>query len=293
MRDVAIVGGGPAGLAAALVLGRARREATVFDVAPARNASAENVRGFLTRDGTPPAALRKIAHEELRSYPTIEVRDQCVETIEPAGRGFRVDPQREMFRRVLLCVGIRDRVPTLYRALWGTRVLQCPYCHAYEVADRAYAFLATKPADLDHALLLRAWTKDVVLLASFPLDDVQRDRLARAQIRIERRPLRIVEAADDDGVRLRFDDGDLVRDRLFAHPPQCQTELVEQLKLAVDQHDVVKVDEHYETSVPGIHAAGDLMTRVHSAQFAAGNGAAAAYAVNYAVTLERVVDGSL
>lgn len=291
MRDVAIVGGGPAGLAAALVLGRARRDATLFDVAQARNAMAENVRGFLTRDGTPPAELRTIAHEELRTYPTTEVREQCVETIEPAGRAFRVNG--DMFRRVLLCVGIRDRVPTLYRALWGTRVLQCPYCHAYEVADRAYAFLAAKPADLDHAMLLRAWTKDVVLLASFPLDDVQRDRLGRANIRIERRPLRIVEPADGDGVRLRFDDGDLVRDRLFAHPPQCQTELVEQLKLAVDPHNVVKVDEHYETSVPGVHAAGDLMSRVHSAQVAAGNGAAAAYCVNYAVTMERVVDGSL
>jgi thioredoxin reductase len=291
MRDVAIVGGGPAGLAAALVLGRARREATLFDVTPARNAAADNVRGFLTRDGTPPAELRRIARQELGQYPTIQVSEQRVDSIEPAGRAFRVDA--EMFRRVLLCVGIRDRVPTLYRALWGTRVLQCPYCHAFEVADRAYAFLATKPADLDHAMLLRAWTKDVVLLASFGLDDVQRDRLSRAQIRIERRPLRIVEPEGDDAVRLRFDDGDLVRDRLFAHPPQCQTELVEQLKLAVDEHGAVTVDEHYETSVPGVHAAGDLMTRVHSAQFAAGNGAAAAYAVNYAVTLERVVDGSL
>lgn len=291
MRDVAIVGGGPAGLAAALVLGRARREATLFDVTPARNAAADNVRGFLTRDGTPPAELRRIAHDELRAYPTIDRREQRVDVVEPAGRGFRV--AGEMFRRVLLCVGISDRVPALYRALWGTRVLQCPYCHAYEVADRAYAMLATKPADLDHALLLRAWTKDLVLLASFGLDDLQRDRLARAQIRIERRPLRIVEPEGADAVRLRFDDGDLVRDRLFAHPPQCQTELVDQLKLALDEHGSVTVDEHYETSVPGLHAAGDLMTRVHSAQFAAGNGAAAAYAVNYAVTLERVVEGSL
>src|SRR3569623_2817191 len=122
MRDVAIVGGGPAGLAAALVLGRARRETTLFDVAPARNAAAENVRGFLTRDGTPPVELRRIAHEELRAYPTIEIREQCVDTLEPAGRAFRVNDA--MFRRVLVCVGIKDRVPALYRALWGTRVLQ-------------------------------------------------------------------------------------------------------------------------------------------------------------------------
>src|SRR3954465_10808269 len=169
MRDVAIVGGGPAGLAAALVLGRARRTATIFAVTPPRNAAAENVRGFLTRDGTPPAELRRIAHEELRAYPTIEIRDLRISQVEPAGRAFRI--AGELFRRVLLCVGIRDRVPELCLPLWGSLVLQCPYCHAYEVADRSYAFLATKPADIDHAMLLRAWTKDVVLCAGFGLDD--------------------------------------------------------------------------------------------------------------------------
>lgn len=291
MRDVAIIGGGPAGLAAALVLGRARREVTLFDCERRRNAKADRVNGYLGRDGTPPQELRTLAHEELRRYPTIELHTkQMIEAIEPAGRAFKV--AGELFRRVLVCVGVKDCVPELYGACWGTHVLQCPYCHAYEVADRAYAFLATKPADLDHALLLRAWTKDVLVLADFPLDDVMEERLAKAHVEVETRSLREVRA-DGDRVRLVLAGGEVVRDRLFAHPPQCQTELVESLKLAVDDHGSVRVDEHYETSVPGVHAAGDLMTQVHSAQMAAGNGAAAAYAVNFAVTLERVVDGSL
>ncbi|HSN27289.1 MAG TPA: NAD(P)/FAD-dependent oxidoreductase [Kofleriaceae bacterium] len=291
MRDVAIIGGGPAGLAAALVLGRSRREVTLFDCERRRNSKADRVNGYLGRDGTPPADLRHVAHEELRRYPSLELRlEQRIEAIEPAGRAFEV--AGELFRRVLLSVGVCDRVPDLYGACWGTHVLQCPYCHAYEVADLAYAFLATKPADLDHALLLRAWTKDVLVLADFEIDDVMRERLAKAQVPVEARPLREVEPAGDR-VRLVLDGGELVRDRLFAHPPQCQTELVQALKLATDDHGAVTVDEHYETSVPGIHAAGDLMTQVHSAQVAAGNGAAAAYAVNFAVTLERVVDGSL
>jgi thioredoxin reductase len=193
---------------------------------------------------------------------------------------------------VLLCVGVRDLVPPLYDGTWGTHVLQCPYCHAYEVAERPYAFLATKPDDIDHALLLRAWTHDVLVLADFKLDDVDRERLAKAKVEVESRPLREVRA-DGDRVRLVLDGGELVRDRLFAHPAQCQTDLVKALKLALDDHGAVTVDAHYETSVPGLHAAGDLMTQVHSAQVAAGNGAAAAYAVNFAVTLERVVDGSL
>ncbi|MBV8759729.1 MAG: NAD(P)/FAD-dependent oxidoreductase [Deltaproteobacteria bacterium] len=291
MRDVAIIGGGPAGLAAALVLGRARREVTLFDCERRRNAPAERVNGYLGRDGTPPSELRHLAHEELRRYATIDLRlEKSIDAIEPAGRAFKI--AGELYRRVLLCVGVCDSVPDLYGACWGKHVLQCPYCHAYEVADRAYAFLATKPADLDHALLLRAWTKDVLVLADFDVPEIDRERLAKAHVEVEARPLRAVKP-EGDRLRLVLDGGELVRDRLFAHPPQCQTGLVKDLKLAVDDHGSVRVDEHYETSVPGVHAAGDLMTQVHSAQVAAGNGAAAAYAVNYAVTLERVVDGSL
>ena len=290
MRDVAIIGGGPAGLAAALVLGRSRRDVTLFDCERRRNAKADRVNGYLGRDGTPPAQLRHLAHEELADYPSIERRSQQIDEVEAAGRAFKI--AGELYRRVLVCVGVKDLVPPLYDGTWGTHVLQCPYCHAYEVADRAYAFLATKPDDIDHALLLRAWTHDVLLLADFELEDVMRERLAKANIEVESRPLREVRA-EGDRVRLVLDGGDIVRDRLFAHPAQCQTDLVQALKLAQDDHGAVTVDEHYETSVPGIHAAGDLMTQVHSAQVAAGHGAAAAYAVNFAVTLERVVEGSL
>lgn len=290
MLDVAIVGGGPAGLAAALILGRARRRVVVFDGGPRRNEASARVRGMLTRDGTPPDELRRLAREELGAYPSVTFRDDRVRAIEPAGRGFKI--AGEMFRRVLLCTGIEDHVPELYRAQWGTLVLQCPYCHAYELGDLPYAFLATKETDLDHALLLRAWTKQVTVIAQCKLPPVQRERFTKAGIPVESRALRAVEPADDC-VRLCFDDGELVTGRLFAHPPQGQTRLVMDMKLALDAHGAVKVDEHYETSVPGVHAAGDLTTQVHSAQVAAGAGAAAAYAVNLAVTLERVVEGSL
>jgi thioredoxin reductase len=261
----------------------------LFDASPARNATATHVQGFLTRDGTPPAGLRRLAREELQRYG-VEVREQRIEEVEPAGRGFKI--AGEMFRRVLLCTGVKDCVPEIYGACWGTHVLQCPYCHAYEVADRAYAFLATKPEDLDHALLLRGWSRDVTVVARFPIEGVARERLDKARVPVEARPLHAVQP-DGDRVRLVLEGGERVVDRVFAHPPQCQTELVERMKVAVDAHGSVTVDEHYETSVPGVHAAGDLMTRVHSAQVAAGNGAAAAYAVNFAVTLERVVEGSL
>jgi thioredoxin reductase len=289
MLDVAIIGGGPAGLAAALMLGRSRKSVVLFDAGPPRNVAATHVQGFLTRDGAPPGELRRLAHEELGRYGIV-LRAQPIDEIEPAGRGFKV--AGEMFRRVLLCTGVKDCVPELYSGCWGTHVLQCPYCHAYEVADRPYAFLATKPADLDHALLLRGWTRDVIAFATFPIEGIARDQLEKAKVPVEARPLRAVEP-DGDRVRLVLEGGERVVDRVFAHPPQCQTELVDSLKLAVDDHGSVVVDAHYETSVPGVHAAGDVMTRVHSAQVAAGNGAAAAYAVNFAVTLERVVEGSL
>jgi thioredoxin reductase len=222
MLDVAIVGGGPAGLAAALMLGRSRKNVVLFDAGPPRNAAAVHVQGFLTRDGVPPADLRRLAHAELDRYG-IAVRAQRIDEIEPAGRGFKI--AGEMFRRVLLCTGVKDCVPGLYSACWGTHVLQCPYCHAYELADREYAFLATKPDDLDHALLLRGWSKHVVALATFPVEGILRDQLEKAKVPIEARPLRAVEPTGDR-VRLRLEGGERVVDRVFAHPAQCQTELV-------------------------------------------------------------------
>src|SRR5689334_19725548 len=158
--DVAIIGGGPAGLSAALVLGRARRRVVVVDAGTPRNAPASHMQGFLSRDGTPPADLLRDARAEVRRYGVELVDDRVVDAT--AGFALRLAGGRTLeARQVLLATGAVDDLPDLEgaRERWGRDLLHCPYCHGWEVRDQAIGVLGS----VEHAHLLRQWTDDVVL----------------------------------------------------------------------------------------------------------------------------------
>jgi thioredoxin reductase len=303
--DVVIVGGGPAGLSAALVLGRARKRVLLCDAGTPRNAAAESIHGFVTRDGTPPGEFRRIGREQLRPYGGIEVRDARVSAVQRLGSGFRVvlgEGSAVDTRRVLLATGMVDTLPELpgYRELWGKSIFQCPYCHGWEVQDRAFGLLATSEALLDFALVLTGWSRDIIAFTdrSFEISPEKRSRLQRAGVHCEERRVRRLRARaghEEGGEHLEaveLEDGTLMpREVLFSAPPQQQTGLVQQLGLALDELGFVRVDEHKETSVPGIHAAGDLTTRLQGALMAAAAGAHAAYMMNHAFNMERAERG--
>lgn len=302
MADVAIVGGGPAGLAAALALSRARKRVTLFDCWPPRNASATEVRGYVTQDGTPPVEMRRIAQEQLAAYDAFELReDTRVTNVRRRGARFVLEDSRGAHceaRRVMLCVGLVDRLPDLpgYRELWGTSLFQCPYCHGWEVRDRAWGYLANDAYCLAWAMRLRAWTKDLVVFTSgqFPVDSKQRRDLEKVGIRIEER--RVVGLVAERGqlAALALEGNDaLAREVLFVRPPQRQTELVYKLGVELASPDRVKIDDRYRTSIAGIHAAGDLVAHEHGALTAAASGAAAAHALDDELTIELVEAGVL
>jgi thioredoxin reductase len=292
--DVIIVGGGPAGLSAALTLGRARKRVLLCDSGPPRNAAAVHVQGFLTRDGTPPAELRRIAREQLRPYASVEVRDVRVEEIGGERGAFtaRLADGSVEARRVLLCTGMIDELPDLegFRALWGKSIFQCPYCHGWEARDRGFGWLAPSVELLDFALMLRGWTSDVVALTDgrFPVPAEVRARLHGAGVRIEERRIIRLVASDDRLERIELAEGEpLRRDVLFARPPQRQVPLVQSLGLELDAAGFVRVDDaHRETSRPGIHAAGDQQMGAQAAMTAAASGMLTAAMLNHALALE-------
>ena len=300
MADVAIVGGGPAGLAAALALVRSRKRVVLLDCWPPRNAAASEVRGFVTQDGTPPLELRRLAHEELAEYSTFELRDDVrVTDIRRVDGRFHIaaGEQPIVARRVVLACGIVDVLPDLpgYRELWGGSVFQCPYCHGWEHRDRRFGYLANDKECLEWSLLLRAWTSDLVVFTSgaFEVTGAQRDRLARAGIAIEDRPVTALRARDGRLAAVVLANGpDFARDVLFARPAQQQTALVKALGLRLASDDLVHT-ENYETSIAGIYAAGDLMEHEHGATKAAATGASAAHVLDEALTRELVFEGVL
>jgi thioredoxin reductase len=295
--DVIIVGGGPAGLSAALALGRARKSVLLCDAGARRNAAAEHIHTFVTRDGTPPNEFREIGRQQLAPYRSVEVRDVRVESITGARGAFDVTLATGSVkaRRILLCTGMVDEMLPLdgFRELWGRSIFQCPYCHGWEVQDRRWGYLARSLEALHFPMVLRGWTREVTVFTSGAFDvpaDV-RDRFGAAGIRIETREVARLVARENRLSSVQLSDGaDVPCEVLFAHPPQRHVELVRTLGPSLDEGGFVRVHAMTcETSIPGIYAAGDLMTRMQGAILAAAYGVQAASVINHELTAELAV----
>lgn len=292
--EVAIVGGGPAGLSAALVLGRCRRRVVLYDGGHHRNDQTGAVHGFLTRDGIAPRALRDAARDELRAYPTVELRDATITDLTRVDGAFVLVPtagEPLHARRVLLATGVRDVHPPIdgVEALHGRRVVPCPYCDGWEHRDQplgAYGHPDDRGAR--YAMLLGQWSRDVTLYGAGPwtLSDDARTRLAQRGIAIDQRPIvRLTE--DDGGVRLWFADATSVwRAALFYHLG-CEpgNQLARQLGAPLDDRDGIVVDRIGATPIAGLYAAGDATRDALQAIVGAGEGAAAAIAIDRSLTL--------
>jgi thioredoxin reductase len=304
IHDVVIIGGGPAGLSAALALGLARKRVLLCDSGPRRNAAAEHVRNFVTRDGSPPSELRRVGREQLLSYPSVEVRDARVLSIEGARGAFQVTLEASVVeaRRILLATGMIDEMLPIegFRELWAHSIFQCPYCHGWEVQDRPWGYLASAAhasAFTHFALQARGWTRDLVVFSNdgFEVSDDVRQTLDAARIRLETAPITRLVARDGRLEGVELSTGTTVAcAALFAHPPQRQLDLVRALGVELDEHGYVSIDPmRRETSVPGIYAAGDLTTRQQAAIFAAASGTHAATMLNLELTTELVMSGAL
>ena len=300
---VIMAGGGPAGLSAALFLGRGRKRVLVCDTGPARNAAARHVYGFLTRDGTPPADIRRLGREQLAPYG-VEVVEVPIAEVQGDAGDFTVrlgDGREVHARRLLLATGMIDDPIDIpgWKELWGQSIFQCPYCHGWEVQDRIWGCLITAPQLVEFGAFLRGWTDRVVLFTDgrVPIADDVRARLVASGVTLEERRIgRLVVAA---GTETRLEAVELeggVRvpcEVLFAKPPQRQPALVAQLGLELDEAGLVKVDEQRRTSRPGVYAAGDMITMAQGALLAAAAGCMAATMLNHQLTAELAAQGAL
>ena len=295
--DVLIAGGGPAGLQAALTLGRARKRVLVADGGPRRNAPADHMNNFVSRDGIAPADFRHEARVQLAKYPNVSFRDQQVEALTGSRGDFRAGAIRA--RRVLLAMGLIDELPELegIAPLWGHSVFQCPYCHGWEARQRRWGYYApdaTAPHVGPFVTMLRGWSPEVTLYTDKLGDDVRRNLVA-AKVAIESAAVKRLVGAGGQIEAVELADGRRVAcDALLMHPPQRQVGLVRALDVALDDEGFVKTDPMTrETSIPGIYAAGDLTTRGQAAVLAAAAGMQAAAAINAELTAELVAQGAL
>ena len=291
--DVAIIGGGAAGLSAALVLGRARRRVVVIDAGSPRNAPAEQMHGFLSRDGLPPAELNSIAREEVRRYG-VEILDDRVEAAEP-GLSLRLETGRTVAaRHILLTTGATDELPDIAgaRERWGRDFLHCPYCHGWEMRDQALGVLATGPGSVAYAHLLRQWTDDVILFThTHAINDDDRAALDIRGIGIVDGPVGGLVVDDDRLQAVELTDGRAVpraalfiRPALRAHADGPAAALGCELKA----DGLVRSDSDGRTSVPDVWVAGNATNPRAQVITAAGEGSAVAIAINTELVADAI-----
>lgn len=271
MHEVVVIGGGPAGLQAALTVGRVHRDVVLVDAGAGRNAPASHMHNLVTRDGTAPQEFRSIALRELAAYPTVEVRQARAESIRPVppdddgsraadevpGCAYVVsleDGSELRTRSLILATGVRDELPEVpgLADLWGGLVVHCPFCHGHELAGRRVGILGAGSAPHILGIMRRVASEVVVLTNGEPLD---------APLDATTLTERVLEVArDGDGLRVRLDGGASVDlGGLFvSSTPRQAAPFAELLGLTCNGSGCVQVDEHARTSLPGVFAAGDM-----------------------------------
>ena len=290
--EAVIVGGGPAGLQAALLMARGRTRVVVYDSGTARHLASAESHSFLGADGMPPVELRRRGREQLGPYETVDFRDAVVEDValRPEG-GFRVSvvgQQAVTTRFVLLATGVCDIHLDLpgYDDFWGKTLLHCPYCHGWEFRERKLGVLVANEGMVELAKKVPWWSSDVVMFVSPELPQELSEQLAGPGVVVERRPVRRflgdTEAGRLEAVELE-DGTNVPRDAVYYRPQQRQSRLVENLGsslgLRLDADGFVQVDDEQQTGVPGLYAAGDLTTAYQQIVEAARQGHRAALAI--------------
>lgn len=286
--DVIIVGGGVAGLSAALVLGRSRRSTLVVDDGKPRNAPSPEAHSMFTRDGTEPVELLRIARQQLAPYGTVELRQGRVISVSGHADMFsvRLDGGEEVDgRRILLAPGVRDILPAIdgLSALWGRGVLHCPYCHGWEVRDEPFALYASGSVAMEMAPLLLQWSRDLLLCTGGvgELAEPDRETLTALGVRIIDTPVQRLEGKGGLD-RIVFTDGTAeARSALFLRPQQMlASDLPQQIGCEQTETGLIRIGADSQTSVAGVYAAGDATTPLQQIVVAAASGAQAAMMIN-------------
>lgn len=289
--DVIVIGGGPAGLSAALVLGRCVWTVAVFDNGRYRNARSTAMHCYLGHDGIAPADFRNICHKQLARYDSVALIEQQVREVTAAPHGFTVVTAERAYLCSMLLVasGVEDELPPLpgIEQLFGRSVHVCPYCDGWELRDAAVAVYGAGEKGAGLALMLRRWTHDLVLCTngSGELPTTLRSKLGEQGIAIEEERIAALEGVDGDLQCIRLESGrSIARKALFfaagQHP---RSPLLASLGCEHSPDQGTLCDDYGLTSVEGVYVAGDASRDVQLVIVATAEGAKAALAINKAL----------
>ncbi|WP_144662750.1 NAD(P)/FAD-dependent oxidoreductase [Paenarthrobacter nicotinovorans] len=306
--DVVVIGGGAAGLSAAVTLGRALRSVLVIDAGEPRNAPAAGVHGFLSRDGINPKELLGLGREEARGYGVEIVDGVAVAARSTAAAGDGAQPAFEVelgngrtvtARRLLVTTGLTDVLPDIegIGERWGRDVLHCPYCHGWEVRNKAIGILGTVPMALHQTMLFRQWSPDITLFLNDVVEptDEEWEQLAARSINVVEGKVRSLEITDDavSGVVLASGKVLPVEAVVTGTRMEARPGVLESLGVQLVEHPM-GVGRHVEvnplggaTSVPGVWAAGNVADLMGQVMASAASGVMAGAAINAHLVAEE------
>lgn len=296
--DCAIIGGGPAGLNAALVLGRARRNVILFDNSRPRNAVTQESHGFITRDGVAPSEFRNLAHQDISKYPSVKIKESKIQEVKRESPSlFQLITQEGksyLSRKILIASGLKESLPNVnnIKDYYGKSIFSCPYCDGWELREQPLVIISENQHALHLAKMVYQWSKDLIVCTNGHkiLSESEEMLLKKKGIRIMEE--RIVNLIGSDGKleKVVFEDGtevnrtggfvttDLVQPNEFAISLGCE----------LNKSGGIIVDVLGRTNVEGVYAAGDTTSNGPSQLIiSAAEGARAAMGINYEFTMEE------
>lgn len=296
MYDVIIAGGGIAGMSAALILGRCRRNILVCDSGKPRNRVSQALHGFISRDGINPLEFRVIINEELKSYKSVTCMNGEIIDAREIQNGYEVKLDTGAVHQgkfLLIATGVVDTLPDIagIDEFYGYNLFHCPYCDGWEIRDQPIAVYGSQTEDCEFALELTCWSSDIILcLDAGPLPAPEHlEHLVRHGIGIIPEKIARVSGKRGEQINIEFADGSLLTRRaIFFNPSQRQASpLATKLGCAITDGGVVKTGR-LQQSKSRLFVAGDAARSIQLAIIAAAEGAEAAFALNTALQQEHI-----
>ncbi|WP_078553739.1 NAD(P)/FAD-dependent oxidoreductase [Bacillus alkalicellulosilyticus] len=294
--DCAVIGGGPAGLNAALVLGRSRRNTVLFDDNKPRNAVTSESHGFITRDGIHPQEFRRIAHEELSRYPDVSIEKQRVHRIDKEKNLFQVETENgEVYsaKKIILATGFKEVLPDIPRVkeFYGKSLFSCPFCDGWELRDRPLAVIAEDYKAFHMAKVASNWTNDLIIFTNgnkiFSLEE--QELFKNNDIRINEKKISSLIGKEGMLEKIQLEDGtSVLREGGFVTAEWKQAASFDSLGYTLNELGGITTDSWQRTNTEGVYACGD--TRIIGLSqliIAAGEGSMAAMSVNAALIEEK------